>query len=71
MPLTFGICLAYNICMENMNWFPAEFADDFGPSFELHWDDQYLMFQPVRLLWWDDASYLEYQTRDRGGEDFS
>lgn len=31
---------------------------------EFFWNDDFTMFRPVALRWWDDASYVAYQAGD-------
>jgi len=35
--------------------------------YEFVWNDDFTAFKPVKLLWWDDNSYIDYQC-DMGDE---
>ncbi len=48
---------------------PSSAARLFNPArFDFRWNDDYTAFRPIRLRWWDDASYARYQSGDDGGE---
>lgn len=32
---------------------------------DCYWNKDYTAFRAIPLLWWDDASYIEYQARDQ------
>jgi len=37
--------------------------------YDFVWNDDFSAFRPVRLLWWDEASYLAYQSGDYGEDE--
>jgi hypothetical protein len=42
--------------------FPADQVERFDPSrFDIFWNADYTRFNAVRLSWWDDRSYADYQ----------
>jgi hypothetical protein len=46
-------------------WYPASKAHEYSPEcFDFRWNEDYTMFRPIRLLWWDEASYIAYQSMD-------
>lgn len=46
-------------------YLPAEEVAEFNPArFEFRWSDDYQWFKPIKLLWWDNQSYISYQTDD-------
>lgn len=49
----------------NANWVPAAEVENYNPNrYDFVWNDDFTAFEPVKLLWWDDASYAAYQARD-------
>ena len=38
-------------------------CSEFNPQrYDFRWNEDYSGFVPVKLLWWDDASYIAYQS---------
>ncbi len=45
-------------------WFSAEAVEQYDPNrYDFDWNDDFTAFRPLALTWWDDASYLDYQSR--------
>lgn len=43
-------------------WYPVADLENFNPDrFDFRWNADYTEFCPVRLRWWDDASYAAWQ----------
>jgi hypothetical protein len=52
-------------------WLPKSKLGEYDSArYDIYWNKDYTMFKPSKLLWWDDASYLRYQSEDRGDEMF-
>lgn len=46
-------------------WYPARMINEFNPDrFEFRWNEDYTEFQLVPVRWWDDLSYIRYQSED-------
>ena len=46
-------------------YLPASQVRRFNPRrYDFRWTDDFAGFLPVKLLWWDDASYIRYQGDD-------
>lgn len=44
---------------------PSQASRLYNPSrTEFAWNQDFTAFRPVPLRWWDDASYVAYQSRD-------
>lgn len=50
----------YNINKED----PSQVCKLYNPNrYDFVWNDDYTSFRAIKLAWWDDASYIDYQTR--------
>ena len=46
-------------------WLPAAKVSNYNSErFDIHWNDNFSKFIPLKLTWWDDASYIAYQCGD-------
>lgn len=59
------------IAMTQQTWHSASEVETFSPGrFDIIWNADYTMFRAVKLQWWDNASYIAYQSVDPCLEDF-
>lgn len=49
---------------------PASQVENYNPNqYDFCWTKDFEAFRPIKLLWWDDASYIAYQCGDFGDEE--
>ncbi len=53
------------VVLDCRSYLPAKYVEEFTPMyFDIRWHKDHLFFQPIPLTWWDDRSYIEYQSFD-------
>lgn len=61
-----------DIPADDERWEDAANVEKYDPrKYDFAWNRDFSRFIPLKLTWWDDASYIDYQARDgrEGDED--